>query len=230
MEAVKILIAEDEPFLGKIVKESLELSGFNVILVQDGVKAYATFRAWQPTVCIFDIMMPVKDGFSLIEDVRRIDQQVPIIFLTAKSLTNDVVKGFELGCNDYLKKPFSMEELIVRINALLSRPSIKNKNEIKEIFEIGDFLFNSKNQELNKPNGTIKLSFRESVLLKLLAENKNEVLNRKLALEVVWGEDNFFNARSMDVFITKLRKHLREDSRIEIVNIRGIGYKLIINE
>src|SRR5690606_12210619 len=106
MEAVKILIAEDEPFLGKIVKESLELSGFNVILVQDGVKAYATFRAWQPTVCIFDIMMPVKDGFSLIEDVRRIDQQVPIIFLTAKSLTNDVVKGFELGCNDYLKKPF----------------------------------------------------------------------------------------------------------------------------
>ncbi|MEH6305304.1 response regulator transcription factor [Olivibacter sp. CPCC 100613] len=229
MEAVKILVAEDEPFLGKIVKESLELKGFNVLLVQDGLKAYAAFRTWQPTVCVFDIMMPIKDGFSLIEDVRKIDEQMPIIFLTAKSLTNDVVKGFELGCNDYLKKPFSMEELIVRINALLSRSFIKKNNDEQHVFEIGDFIFNSKSQELNKPKGVVKLSFRESVLLKLLVENKNEVLNRKMALELVWGEDNFFNARSMDVFITKLRKYLKEDKRLEIVNIRGIGYKLIIN-
>lgn len=230
MKPVKILLAEDEPFLGKIIKESLELKGFEVLWVPDGVKAYGAFRSWCPTICIFDIMMPAKDGFSLIEDIRKVDEQVPVIFLTAKSLTTDVVKGFELGCNDYLKKPFSMEELIVRINALLSRSYAGKKSTETAMFEIGEFLFNSKTQELNKPLGSAKLSFRESVLLKLLAENKNEVLNRKLALEVLWGEDNFFNARSMDVFITKLRKHLKEDPRIEIVNIRGIGYKLIVND
>lgn len=230
MKPLKVLIAEDEPFLGKIVKESLELKGFEVVLVQDGLKAYSVFRTLNPDICILDVMMPIKDGFSLTEDIRKIDVQVPIIFLTAKSLTKDVVKGFELGCNDYLKKPFSMEELLVRMNALLNRFSPLKKEVIKERFEIGRFLFNNQNQELIYGSNITKLSFRESVLLKLLAENKNDVLNRKTALEILWGEDNFFNARSMDVFITKLRKHLKEDENIEIVNIRGIGYKLIINE
>jgi DNA-binding response OmpR family regulator len=230
MKPLKVLIAEDEPFLGKIVKESLELKGFEVTLVQDGLRAYSAFRTLSPDICILDVMMPVKDGFSLTEDIRKIDVQVPIIFLTAKSLTKDVVKGFELGCNDYLKKPFSMEELLVRMNALLNRFSPLKKDSIKERFEIGKFSFNNQNQELAYGSTVTKLSFRESVLLKLLAENKNDVLNRTTALEILWGEDNFFNARSMDVFITKLRKHLKEDENIEIVNIRGIGYKLIINE
>ncbi|HWV75290.1 MAG TPA: response regulator transcription factor [Pseudosphingobacterium sp.] len=230
MKPLKVLIAEDEPFLGKIVKESLELKGFEVTLVQDGLRAYSAFRTLSPDICILDVMMPVKDGFSLTEDIRKIDVQVPIIFLTAKSLTKDVVKGFELGCNDYLKKPFSMEELLVRMNALLNRFSPLKKDLIKERFEIGKFSFNNQNQELTCGSTITKLSFRESVLLKLLAENKNDVLNRKTALEILWGEDNFFNARSMDVFITKLRKHLKEDENIEIVNVRGIGYKLIINE
>lgn len=229
MKPLKVLIAEDEPFLGKIVKESLELKGFEVTLVQDGLKAYSAFRTLNPDICILDVMMPVKDGFSLTEDIRKIDVQVPIIFLTAKSLTKDVVKGFEIGCNDYLKKPFSMEELLVRMNALLNRFSPLKKDSIKERFEIGKFSFNNQNQELIYGANITKLSFRESVLLKLLAENKNDVLNRKTALEILWGEDNFFNARSMDVFITKLRKHLKEDENIEIVNVRGIGYKLIIN-
>lgn len=230
MQKVKVLLAEDEPFLGKIVKESLELQGFDVTFVPDGLKAYSAFRTISPDICIFDIMMPVKDGFSLMADIRKIDEQVPVIFLTAKSLTEDVVKGFELGCNDYLKKPFSMEELLVRMKALLNRFSTLKKEEAKENFEIGEFLFNSRNQELVIGNVVTKLSFREAILLQLLAENKNEVLNRKVALEFLWGADNFFNARSMDVFITKLRKYLKADERIEIVNIRGIGYKLIINE
>lgn len=229
MQKVKVLLAEDEPFLGKIIKESLELEGFEVSFVPDGLKAYSAFRTLQPDICILDIMMPLKDGFSLMTDIRKIDERVPVIFLTAKSLTEDVVKGFELGCNDYLKKPFSMEELLVRMKALLNRLALK-KEAMRENFEIGKFQFNSRNQELTDGNKVTKLSFREAILLQLLAENKNDVLNRKVALEYLWGADNFFNARSMDVFITKLRKYLRTDERIEIVNIRGIGYKLIVNE
>lgn len=229
MKKLKVLLAEDEPFLGKLVKESLALKDFDVMLVSDGVKAYSAFRAYTPDICILDVMMPMKDGFTLTADIRKIDKQVPIIFLTAKSLTEDVVRGFESGCNDYLKKPFSMEELLVRINSLLNRISSVKKVDANN-FEIGKFVFNSKSQELSDGLCITKLSFRESVLLKMLAENKNDVLNRKMALDFLWGEDNFFNARSMDVFITKLRKYLKADERIEIVNIRGIGYKLIVNE
>ncbi len=227
---VKVLLAEDEPFLGKIVKESLESRDFEVLWVQDGLKAYSAFRAFNPAICIFDVMMPAKDGFTLTEDVRKIDDRVPIIFLTAKSLTEDVVKGFELGGNDYLKKPFSMEELIVRMNALLKRVAKQQQIASREQFAIGKFTFNSALQELVLGNEVVKLSFRESGLLKMLMEHKNQVLDRKVALDYLWGEDSFFNARSMDVFITKLRKHLKKDSNVEIVNIRGIGYKLMVDE
>ncbi|MGK6350764.1 response regulator transcription factor [Parapedobacter sp. DT-150] len=226
---LKVLLAEDEPFLGKIVKESLESRGFNVLWVQDGLKAYSAFRTFDPAICIFDVMMPTKDGFTLTEDIRKVNDRVPIIFLTAKSLTEDVVKGFELGGNDYLKKPFSMEELIVRMNALLNRP-VKQQLTAVEQFTIGKYTFNSALQELVSDGEVVKLSFRESALLKMLIENKNQVLDRKLALDYLWGDDSFFNARSMDVFITKLRKRLKNDSDIEIVNIRGIGYKLMVDE
>lgn len=227
---LKVLLAEDEPFLGKIIKESLDSRDFDVLWVQDGLKAYAAFRTFDPAICIFDVMMPTKDGFTLTEEIRRVDDRVPIIFLTAKSLTEDVVKGFELGGNDYLKKPFSMEELIVRMKALLHRSAGWRQQTSAEQFAIGKYTFNSALQELDFEGEAAKLSFRESALLKMLVENKNRVLDRKMALDYLWGEDSFFNARSMDVFITKLRKHLKKDGNIEIVNIRGIGYKLIVNE
>ena len=230
MIKLKILLAEDEPFLGKIIKESFETRDFEVSWVQNGIKAYSVFRSFKPDICILDVMMPEKDGFSVTEDIRKIDTGVPILFLTARSLTEDVIKGFELGCNDYLKKPFSMEELIVRVKSLLGRSEKHKVNLPTENFSIGNYEFNNTIQELTLGNESVKLSFREASLLKMLIENKNQVLARKLALDYLWGEDNFFAARSMDVFITKLRKHLKHDTNIEIVNIRGIGYKLIINE
>ncbi|MEJ2902760.1 response regulator transcription factor [Pedobacter panaciterrae] len=230
MVKLKILLAEDEPFLGKIIKESFETRDFEVSWVQNGIKAYSVFRSFQPDICILDVMMPEKDGFSVTEDIRKIDTAVPILFLTARSLTEDVIKGFEMGCNDYLKKPFSMEELIVRVKSLLGRSEKHKTNLSIENFSIGNYEFNNTIQELTLGNESVKLSFREASLLKMLIENKNQVLARKLALDYLWGEDNFFAARSMDVFITKLRKHLKHDTNIEIVNIRGVGYKLIIND
>ncbi|QNK61540.1 response regulator transcription factor [Pedobacter sp. PAMC26386] len=228
MEKIKILLAEDEPFLARIVKESLESRGFEVMHVDNGTKALSLFGDYKPDVCVFDVTMPEMDGFSLTKDIRKINSEVPIIFLTARSLTEDVVNGFEIGGNDYLKKPFSMEELIVRINSLLRLP-LKNSQHHHDGLKctVGEYYFNSVTQDLSKENKVVKLSFRESSLLKLLIENKNDVLSRKIALELLWGVDNFFNARSMDVFITKLRKHLKDDPGIQIVNIRGIGYKLI---
>jgi len=230
MVKLKILLAEDEPFLGKIIKESFETRDFEVSWVQNGIKAYSVFRSFQPDICILDVMMPEKDGFSVTEDIRKIDTAVPILFLTARSLTEDVIKGFEMGCNDYLKKPFSMEELIVRVKSLLGRSEKHKTNLSIENFSIGNYEFNNTIQELTLGNESVKLSFREASLLKMLIENKNQVLARKLALDYLWGEDNFFAARSMDVFITKLRKHLKHDTNIEIVNIRGVGYKLIISD
>ncbi|WP_257668743.1 response regulator transcription factor [Parapedobacter tibetensis] len=230
IKKLKILLAEDEPFLGKIVKESLESREFEVMWVQDGLKAYSAFRTFNPDICVLDVMMPTKDGFTLTEDIRKVDDHVPIIFLTAKSLTEDVVRGFELGGNDYLKKPFSMEELIIRIRALLNKAIKQRQVSPKEQFSIGKYTFNNALQELSFGNEVAKLSFRESALLKMLIENRNHVLERKMALDYLWGEDSFFNARSMDVFITKLRKYLRKDSDVEIVNVRGIGYKLIVDE
>lgn len=229
-ERLKVLLAEDEPFLGKIVKESLESRDFEVLWVQDGLKAYSAFRTFSPAICIFDVMMPTKDGFTLTEDVRKVNDHVPIIFLTAKSLTEDVVKGFELGGNDYLKKPFSMEELMVRMKSLLNRAGKQPQTTSNEQFHIGQYTFNNAMQELRFGHEAIKLSYRESALLKMLIENRNQVLDRKMALDYLWGDDSFFNARSMDVFITKLRKYLKKDSGIEIVNVRGVGYKLMVDE
>lgn len=226
----RVLLAEDEPFLGKIVKESLESRGFAVLWVQDGLKAFSAFRTFDPDICVLDVMMPVKDGFTLTEEIRGINERVPIIFLTARSMTEDVVKGFEQGGNDYLKKPFSMEELIVRMNALLNRVAKRHPEPVEGVVSIGRYRFNRTLQELELDGKSIRLSFRESALLAMLIQRKNEVLDRKTALTYLWGEDSVFNARSMDVFITKLRKHLRMDSRIEIVNVRGIGYKLIVDD
>ena len=220
---IKILLAEDEPSLGQIIKESLETRNFEVLLCEDGEVAYATFISEKPVLLVLDVMMPKKDGFTLAKEIRKKDQNIPIIFLTAKSQTEDVVKGFNLGGNDYLKKPFSMEELIVRINALLKR----NITPISDEISIGKFTFNLKKQTLKFNNVSEKLTHREANLLYYLIKNKNQVLERSFILNKLWGDDDFFNARSMDVFITKLRKKLKSDTSIQIINVRGYGYKLI---
>ncbi|MDP3357938.1 MAG: response regulator transcription factor [Lutibacter sp.] len=221
---VKILLAEDEPSLGQIIKESLETRNFEVLLCADGEIAYATYKRENPLLLVLDVMMPKKDGFTLAKEIRKENPDIPIIFLTAKSQTEDVVEGFNLGGNDYLRKPFSMEELIVRINALLKRGDYENGNEV---IKIGDYQFNVKNQTLVFNGNTETLTHRESELLSHLIQHKNQVLDRSFILKKLWGDDDFFNARSMDVFITKLRKKLKDDASIQIINVRGYGYKLI---
>lgn len=223
--AVTILLAEDEAALGQIIKESLETRNFNVLLCDNGESAYQTYKKEHPELLVLDVMMPRKDGFTLAKEIRLEDDAIPIIFLTAKSQTKDVVEGFTIGGNDYLKKPFSMEELIVRINNLIDRTKLqKSSGELK----IGDYIFNFPKQTLQyKGDSTEHLTHRESHLLFHLIKNKNEVLERSLILLKLWGNDDFFSARSMDVFITKLRKKLKRDENVQIVNVRGFGYKLI---
>jgi len=223
-ERIKILLAEDEPSLGQIIKESLETRNFEVLHCTDGEQAYKTYKTEKPVLLVLDVMMPKKDGFTLAQDIRKEDPGIPIIFLTAKSQTEDVVKGFTIGGNDYLKKPFSMEELIVRINALLKR--INNEN-INDPIQLGNYSFDFKKQTLQINSKTETLTHREAHLLYHLIQHKNQVLERSFILKKLWGDDDFFNARSMDVFITKLRKKLNQDSTLQIVNVRGYGYKLI---
>jgi DNA-binding response OmpR family regulator len=222
---IKVVLAEDEPNLGMIVKESLETRGFEVFLAKNGNEAYNLYKKEAPEVLVLDVMMPKKDGFTLAKEIRSENKHIPIIFLTAKSQTKDVLEGFEHGGNDYLKKPFSMEELIVRIHSLLDRVNIKKDYEK---ISIGEYTFNYKMQYLSFLEEKISLTHRESDLLLNLYEKKNEVLDRTFILKKLWGDDDFFNSRSMDVFISKLRKKLIKDKNIQIINVRGYGYKLTI--
>ena len=222
---ITILLAEDEPALGQIIKESLETRNFKVILCENGEEALHIYTTQHPELLVLDVMMPKKDGFTLAKEIREKDNAIPIIFLTAKSQTSDVVEGFTIGGNDYLKKPFSIEELIVRINNLLHRTKVQNT---AEIVQFGDYHFDFTKQTLQfKSESHVNLTHREAHLLFHLIENKNEVLDRSLILNKLWGNDDFFNGRSMDVFITKLRKKLKQDETIQILNVRGFGYKLI---
>ncbi|TCK67478.1 DNA-binding response OmpR family regulator [Winogradskyella wandonensis] len=223
---IKILLAEDEAALGQIIKESLETRDFEVLLCEDGEMAFKTYKAEAPELLVLDVMMPKKDGFTLAKEIRAIDDAIPIIFLTAKSQTQDVVEGFTIGGNDYLKKPFSMEELIVRIHNLIGRTKLQKSSEI---LELGDYSFDFPKQLLTyKTEDAVQLTHREAHLLFHLIKNKNAVLDRSLILNKLWGTDDFFTARSMDVFISKLRKKLKQDESIQILNVRGFGYKLTI--
>lgn len=222
---IKILFAEDEPSLGMIVQESLETRNFEVIRAHNGEEAIKLYSSENPDILVLDVMMPKKDGFTVAKEIREQNAQIPIIFLTAKSQTKDVLEGFQHGGNDYLKKPFSMEELIVRIKALLER--VELKQNIKSL-QIGAFKFNYNKQLLQFKGEEIQLTHRESELLFHLYQKKNEILDRSLILKKLWGDDDFFNARSMDVFISKLRKKLKGDSSVQIINVRGYGYKLIV--
>ena len=224
-QKITLLLAEDEPSLGQIIKESLETRGFDILLCENGEKAFEVYKTKNPKLLILDIMMPKKDGFTLAKEIRLEDADIPIIFLTSKSQTQDVVEGFHIGGNDYLKKPFSMEELIVRINNLLQNTVLQKPHNI---IKLGDYTFNFTNQTLQfKNNPSSTLTHREAHLLFHLVKNKNKVLERSLILNKLWGNDDYFSSRSMDVFITKIRKKLKEDQTIQILNVRGFGYKLI---
>ena len=220
----KILLAEDEMALGTIVKESLETKGFEVIFCGDGEEAKKQYEIHQPELMVLDVMMPKMDGFTLVQEIRKQDDRIPIIFLTAKSRTEDVVEGFGYGANDYLKKPFSMEELIVRIHSLLKRSTSASSTES---VQIGTYEFNVAKQVLILNGVEQNLTHREAELLSTLYKYKNDLTERTLILKTLWGSDDFFNARSMDVFITKLRKKLAGDNNIQILNVRGYGYKLV---
>ncbi len=220
-----ILLVEDDPNLGLLLSEYLNAKGFNCTLKINGQEGYDAFVKHSFDFLIFDVMMPIKDGFTLAKEVRGLDKNIPILFLTAKSLKEDTLKGFKVGADDYMTKPFSMEELIARINAILRRTP--NNQEKEGVYDIGVFKFNHQLQILSTESTETKLTTKENELLKLLCKNKNGVLERNDALKAVWGDDNYFNGRSMDVYIAKLRKHLKRDETIEIINVHGKGFKLL---
>ncbi len=226
-ESIKVLLAEDDINLGMLLKEYLRAKGYIATLCEDGEAAYSAFLDQSFDLCIFDIMMPKKDGFTLTRDIRRINTDIPIIFLSAKTMKEDVLDGFRAGGDDYITKPFSMEELLLRIEALLKRSMGLKPKAVQEIFKIGKLSFDSKKQILSDENESVRLTTKESELLKLLCLNANKILERNYALRNIWADDNYFNARSMDVYITKLRKHLKREPSVEIINVHGKGYKLI---
>ncbi len=230
-EQMKILLAEDDPNLGTILKAYLEAKGFGVKLFVNGEDALKAYLKEPFEFCILDVMMPVKDGFSLAKDIRKIDKNVPILFLTAKNMQEDVIEGFKIGADDYLTKPFSMEELLLRINAISRRAvSEKNKESQKTFFQIGKYTFDFSRQILSIEGEDLKLTSKESSLLKMLCDRMNDVLDRSLALKRIWMDDNYFNARSMDVYIAKLRKYLKKDPNVELLNVHGKGFKLVASE
>lgn len=226
-EKLKILLCEDDENLGMLLREFLQAKGFDVELYPDGEKGYDAFLKGQYDLCVLDVMMPKKDGFTLAQEIKNLNAEVPIIFLTAKSIKDDVFEGFKIGADDYITKPFSMEELVFRIGAILRRVKGKKEKEVT-VYQIGKYTFDTQKQVLINGDNTQKLTTKECELLALLCRHVNEILERNFALKSIWTDDNYFNARSMDVYITKLRKLLKDDPDIEIINIHGKGYKLIV--
>jgi len=227
MNKVTILLAEDDTNLGQLLKSYLSAKEYDTTLATDGAEAMKIFRKEKFSLCLLDVMMPEMDGFTLAKEIRTIDPHIPIIFLTAKNLKEDVIEGFKTGADDYLTKPFSMEELVYRLEAILRRSTKRAADVPAENYTIGKYSFDVTRQLLTYQDQSRKLTTKESELLELLCRHQNEVLERNLALKSIWIDDNYFNARSMDVYITKLRKYLSKDSKVEILNIHGKGYKLL---
>jgi len=229
-QKIKVLLVEDDPNLSTLLKEFLELKKFEVFLANDGQQGIDLYQRNVIDICLLDVMMPRMDGFTMAKLIRQRNQDVPIIFLTAKSLKEDKIKGFEIGADDYITKPFSMEELELRINAVLKR-TYQNQEEAEDtVYEIGEFSFDVNRQILKLAEKEQRLTTKEAALLKILSKNKNKVTEREYALKSIWGNDDYFTARSMDVFITKLRKYLKADPNVEIINIHGTGFKLTENK
>src|SRR5574344_605088 len=228
-DKLRILLCEDDENLGMLLREYVQAKGYICDLFGDGDAGYKAYLKGRYDFCILDVMMPKKDGFTMAQEIRSINSDIPIIFLTAKSLKEDILEGFKIGGDDYITKPFSMEELTFRIEAILRRVRGK-KNKESSVYKLGKFTFDTQKQILSKDGNSTKLTTKESELLGLLCAHANEILQRDFALKTIWIDDNYFNARSMDVYITKLRKHLKDDESIEIINIHGKGYKLITPE
>jgi DNA-binding response OmpR family regulator len=228
-EKLRILLCEDDENLGMLLREYLQAKGYSAELCPDGEAGYKAFLKSKFDLCVLDVMMPKKDGFTLAQEIRSANAEIPIIFLTAKTLKEDILEGFKIGADDYITKPFSMEELTFRIEAILRRVRGK-RNKESSSYKLGRFIFDTQKQTLTIDSQVTKLTTKESELLSLLCAHSNEILQRDFALKTIWIDDNYFNARSMDVYITKLRKHLKADESIEIINIHGKGYKLIIPE
>jgi len=224
----RILLAEDDPNLGTVLKDSLELEDNYVELFADGEQAWKSFNKDDFDICILDVMMPLKDGFTLAKEIKKVAPKMPIIFLTAKSMKEDKLEGFKLGADDYITKPFSFEELQLRIEAVMRRVNSSILPSQQAEFTLGKYTYVDNDRALKIGDNSTKLTTKEAELLKLLAHNVNKIVDRDVALKSIWGNDNYFTGRSMDVYITKLRKYLKADDRIEIVNIHGQGFKLIV--
>lgn len=228
MEKIKILLVEDDPNLGQILSEYLRLKGYETVLCKDGDEGFSTFQSTNFDFCILDVMMPKKDGFTLAKEIRLLDKQTPIIFLTAKSMKEDTIEGLKIGADDYLTKPFSMEELLLRIHAILKRTGNQtNQPSQTTVFEFGQLKYDYNKSIMERPSGTIKLTSRENELFKMFCDYLNTTLERNVALMSIWKDDSYFNARSMDVYIAKLRKYIKEEESIQILTVHGHGFKLV---
>lgn len=228
MEKPRLLIAEDDPNLGQILNEYLNLKGYDTVLARDGEEGLRLFRPGKFDMCILDLMMPRKDGFQLATEIKEIAPDIPIIFLTAKSMKEDILEGFKIGADDYITKPFSMEVLLMRIKAVLNRTLKSEKDkELPEEVKIGNMSYQYAENKLTLPSGLIKLTTKENELLKLFLENLNQPVNRSIALKKIWKDDSYFNARSMDVYIAKLRKYLKEEESLKLLTVHGEGFKMV---
>src|ERR1700744_6532539 len=227
-EKAKILLVEDDTNLGQVLKNYLELHDFIVELCRDGLLGLAAFRREKFDLCLLDVMMPNMDGFTLAEEIRDVDPDIPLFFLSAKTMKEDIIQGYKLGADDYITKPFDSEVLLMKIKAILKRNDDLNKESDNKVFDLGTYHFNPKLRELAHKGQTQTLSLKENELLKMLAEHMNDLLPREQALKKIWGSDTYFNGRSMDVYIAKLRKYRKDDSNIEIVNIHGNGFRLVV--
>ncbi|REG86384.1 response regulator transcription factor [Algoriphagus antarcticus] len=230
MSKAKLLVVEDDPNLGDILKEYLEMKGYEPTLCRDGEEGWNKYKKGKFDLCLLDIMMPKKDGFTLAKEIKKIEENLPILFLTAKNQKDDIIEGLKIGADDYLTKPFSMEELLLRVNAILRRTHKNEEINPLKVYTFGGFVLHYDEQILDGPKGRHKLTSKENELIRLLASEINNLVNRSHALKQIWGDDSYFNARSMDVYLSKIRKLLKDDPKVQIITVHGEGFKLIVSE
>lgn len=230
MSKARLLVVEDDPNLGDILKDYLEMKGYEATLCRDGEEGWSKFKKGKFDLCLLDIMMPKKDGFTLGREIKKVQEDLPILFLTAKNQKDDVIEGLQIGADDYITKPFSMEELLLRVTAILRRTQKSEDITPLKVYEFGGFQLHYDRQLLEGPNGQHKLTSKENELLRLLASELNKLVSRSYALKQIWGDDSYFNARSMDVYLSKIRKILKDDPKVQIITIHGEGFKLIVEE
>lgn len=230
MSKAKLLVVEDDPNLGDILHEYLEMKGYEPTLCRDGEEGWNKYKKGKFDLCLLDIMMPKKDGFTLAKEIKKVEEDMPILFLTAKNQKDDIIEGLKIGADDYLTKPFSMEELLLRVTAILRRTHKSGEVNPLKVYTFGDFTLHYDEQLLDGPKGRHKLTSKENELIRLLASEINNLVNRSHALKQIWGDDSYFNARSMDVYLSKIRKILKDDPKVQIITIHGEGFKMIVSE